>query len=263
MNRWQLCGSCVLIGIAWIVFFPMSAAGQLLVAILGPTRFPNTISTALIPRFCSSTPSSPSAMAIGSGTDLFVASQNTGTVFRYNWLTGGSSGTLDTGLDGLGGLLYDNASNALYVSEFNNYTGHQIIKYNATTGAQIGTLDVVTSMDLADMALGADGSLYVSSFWDGTVYKYNSTAGTFSPLTGTPGVLYGANGLVFDSSGKLDVVGMLTNNVFQFNSSGTPVGELVPAASGGLSFPSDIVIDPDGNLLISSMGRLGPKWFHL
>ena len=136
MNRWQLCGSCVLIGIAWIVFFPMSAAGQLLVADFGTNQISEYNLDGTYSKVLLSTPSSPSAMAIGSGTDLFVASQNTGTVYRYNWLTGGSSGTLDTGLAGVGGLLYDNASNTLYVSEFNNYTGHQIIKYNATTGGK-------------------------------------------------------------------------------------------------------------------------------
>ncbi len=47
---------------------------------------------------------------------------------------------------------------------------------------------------------------------------------------------------------------MITHNVYQFDSGGTAVGELVPVAGGGLNFPSDIVIDPDGNLLVSNMG---------
>jgi fibronectin-binding autotransporter adhesin len=261
MKRWQLCRTCVLIGVSWIVFFPMSAAGQLLVADFGTSQISEYNLDGTYSKVLLSSPSSPSAMAIGSGTDLFVASQNTGTVYRYNWLTGGSSGTFDTGLAGVGGLLYDNTSNTLYASEFNSYTGHRIIKCNATTGAQIGVLDVVTSMDLADMALGADGSLYVSSFWDGTVYKYNSTAGTFTALSSPAGSLSGANGLALDSSGNLDVVGMLTNNVFQFNSGGAAAGNLISGSSGGLSFPSDIVIDPNGNLLISSMGDWGQNGY--
>ena len=77
----------------------------------------------------------PSGMALGDGSDLFVASENTGTVLRYNWRTGAYMGVFASGLNGPGGLLFDQASNTLYVSEFGNYDGHQILEYNASTGA--------------------------------------------------------------------------------------------------------------------------------
>jgi autotransporter-associated beta strand protein len=184
---------------------------------------------------------------------MYVVSQSSGTVYRYDWLTGNCLSTINTGLNGLGGVLYDKSNNTLYASEFTtDFTGYRIIEYNAATGAQIGVLNVSGASGLANMALGSDGSLYVSSFSfsNGTVYKYNSSTGVFTPLSGS---FLGASGLAFDSSGNLDVVGMMTFNVYQFNSSGTAVGDLI-SNSGGLYFPCDIIIDPDGNILVSSMG---------
>ncbi|MGA2798902.1 MAG: hypothetical protein ABSE63_15090, partial [Thermoguttaceae bacterium] len=238
MNRWQLCGSCALIGIAWIVFYPTGAAGQLLVS----DRVSNQIleynldgsfRKALVPP---SFPTlyTPSGMVLGNGSDLFVANENIGdntyNVQRYNWRTGENLGGFDLGLNGPGGLLFDRASSTLYVSDFG---GHQIVKYNTSTGDKTW-LDAGAEVNgLADMALGQDGNLYVSNFWDGTVLRFNPTAQTF---TGAPTTYFsGANGLVFDSSGNLDLVGMFTNNVYQFDSSGAPIRELIPMAGGGLN----------------------------
>jgi autotransporter-associated beta strand protein len=266
MYRSQPCRSCILIGILWIVFSPMSAAGQLLVADRIKDQILEYNLDGTSTGFSVSTPSTPSAMAFGSGSDLFVASEATGTVYRYNWLTPNNPDPINTGLNGIGGLLYDNASNTLYVSEYNGFTGRRIVKYNATTGAQIGVLDVGdAAQDLADMALGTDGSLYVSSYWDGKVYKGNSNTGNFSALSGISGMLQGASGIVLDSSDKLniklDVIGMWTNNVIQCKSDGNSGHELVPMSGGGLDWPSDIVIDPDGNLLISSIGYDTPNGY--
>jgi autotransporter-associated beta strand protein len=276
MYRLQPCRSCILIGISWIVFFPTGAAGQLLVGDrvsnqileynLDGTSTGFSISTPSTPP--STPPFTPSAMAFGSGSDLFVASENYGTIIRYNWLTREDcQNPIQTELNQIGGLLYDSASNTLYVSQYGNYEGNQIIKYNATTGAKIGVLDVgSTAIGLADMALGTDGSLYVSSYWEGQVYKGNSNTGNFSALSGISGMLYGASGLVLDSSDKLniklDVIGMWTHNVIQCNSDGTKVHELVPMPPlGGLDWPSDIVIDPDGDLLIASIGYDSPNGY--
>jgi autotransporter-associated beta strand protein len=258
MCKWHLYRTYLSAGMLCVVLFPTAAAGQLLVGdySYGINEYKLDGSAGGI---SFSATSSPSGMAFGQGTDLFVVSQSSGSVLRYNWLTESYLGSFDSGLVGLGGVLYDNASNTVYATEFNSYTGHRIAEINATTGAQIGTLDVGTSMDLSHMALGTDGSLYVSGFWDGNVYKGSATGG-FSALPAAQGSLSGTSGLVFDAAGNLDVVGMLTFNVFQFNSGGAAVGDLI-SATGGLSFPSDIVVDPDGNLLVSNMGDWNQNGF--
>ncbi len=185
MNQWQIYRSWMLIGISWIVFFPTSAAGQLLVS----DRVSNQIleynldgsfrRVLVQPSY--PTLFTPSGMALGNGNDLFVANENTSdntyNVQCYNWRTGENLGGFDLGLNGPGGLLFDRASNILYVSDFG---GHQIVKYNAATGEKTW-LDAGAEVNgLADMALGPDGNLYVSNFWDGTVLRFNPTAQTFT-----------------------------------------------------------------------------------
>ncbi|MGD0383525.1 MAG: NHL repeat-containing protein, partial [Thermoguttaceae bacterium] len=259
MNRWQPCRSWMLIGIVWIVFFPISAAGQLLVA----DRVSNQIleynldgSFRRVVVASNSSPlSTPASMAFGSGTDLFVTSQGSGNVLQYNWATGAYLGVFASGLYGPSGLLFDNANNRLYVSEFGNFDGQEIVCYNASSGAEIARFGNGSGgAARADMTMGSDGKLYVSDWYDGQIMRFNPANNYSAEVFAGAANLWGSNGLLFDPSGNLDVVGMLSNNVYQFNGSGAAVGELVPAAGGGLNFPSDVVIDPDGNLLVSNMG---------
>jgi autotransporter-associated beta strand protein len=259
MKRSQLFCSSVLIGISWFIYFTPNAAGQLLVS----DRVSNQIleynldgtfrGILVLPSY--PTLSTPAAMAFDNGSDLFVTSQSAGTVLRYNWKTGEYLGVFASGLYGPSGLLFDGANNRLYVSEFGNFDGQAIVCYNAASGAEITRFGYgAGGAARGDMAMGSDGKLYVSDWYDGQIMRFdpanNYSAEVFAGSVG----LWGSNGLVFDPSGNLDVVGMMSNNVYQFNGSGTAIGELVPASSGGLLFPSDIVIDPDGYLLVSSMG---------
>jgi autotransporter-associated beta strand protein len=257
MNRRQLCGFCAMIGISWIVFYPMSAFGQLLVT----DRVSNQIleynldgsfRRVLVPP--TSTIYTPSGLALGNGKDLFVTSLSSGTVLRYNWTTGAYLGVFASGLYGPSGLLFDHANNSLYVSEFGNADGHEIVCYNASSGAEITRFGNQSGGGFGDMATGSDGKLYVSDWYFGQITRFDPANNYSAEVFAGAANLWGSNGLVFDPSGNLDVVEMMTHNVYQFNSSGEAVGELVAAAGGGLNFPSDIVIDPDGNLLVSSMG---------
>lgn len=135
MNRWQLFSPSALIGLLLIVSFPVSAAGQLLVADYVTKQVSEYNLDGSYSKILATTSDSASGMAFGTGTDMFVVSKDSGSVSRYNWLTGGYLGSFDSKLSGLGGVLYDNSSNTLYVSEFNDYAGYRILKCNASTGA--------------------------------------------------------------------------------------------------------------------------------
>ena len=64
------------------------------------------------------------------------------------------------------------------------------------------------------MAMGPDGLLYVSSFYDGSVLRFNPTTGDPAGIDPTAtfasgaGNISGANSIVFDNAGNLDVVGL-------------------------------------------------------
>jgi autotransporter-associated beta strand protein len=255
----QLWGSWMLIGISWIAIVPANADGQFLVSDrLGNQILeynPDGSYRRAFETPIDSTLGTPSGMTLGNGTDMFVTSLTSGEVIRYNWVTGHCYGDFASGLYGPSGLLFDRPNNRLYVSEFGNYDGKQIVCYNATSGAEIARFgDEAAGAGRAGMAMGSDGKVYVSDWYDGQIMRFDPANNYSAEVFAGAANLWGSNGLVFDSSGNLDVVGMMSNNVYQFNSSGAAAGELVTAATGGLNFPSGIVIDTNGNLLISSMG---------
>ena len=141
MNRLQLCRLWIMAGIFAALLSPMNAAAQLLIC----DRVSNQILEYNIDgsfRRQLVAPSAPilyapAGMEFGNGNDLFVSSLGTGEVLRYNWTTGQNLGVFASGLYGPSGLLFDKASNSLYVSEFGNFDGQEIVRYNANNGDEI------------------------------------------------------------------------------------------------------------------------------
>jgi autotransporter-associated beta strand protein len=261
MSRLHVVWSWIGLGISSLVLFPLAAAGQILLCDrisnqileynLNGSFLRNVVGTD------SPLPDGPSGMAFGTGNDLFVSSINDGRVLRYNWKTGAAAATpFATGLNGPSGVLFDKSTNSLYVSEFGNFDGHEIVRFDATSGQETGRFDAGTGGGFAGMALGNDGKLYVSNFYLGQVLKFDPANTATPPVVfASNSALQGSNGLLFDSSGKLDVVGLLSQNVYQFNANGTSAKELIPTATQALYFPADAVLDPDGNLLVSCLGN--------
>jgi hypothetical protein len=68
----------------------------------------------------------------------------------------------------------------------------------------------------------------------------------------------GTNGLAIDDD-SVYAVGLFSFNVYEFDlENGLPVGELVSAEGGSLYFPGDLLVDPQGSLLVSSLGNDNP-----
>jgi autotransporter-associated beta strand protein len=203
----------------------------------------------------------PSGMALGGGGDLFVSSQGTSQVLRYDWKTGAYAGVFAENLYAPSGLLYDRASNSLYVSIFGNMDGKEIVRYNATTGAEIARFGAgVGGSGRAGLAMDGSGKLYVSDFTGLSISRFdpaNNYAGSvFATL---PNYHVGINGLAFDRSGHLNVAAMgylelLPHVVYQLDSSGSIAGTI----NSGLKFPSGMALDADGNLLVANMGDYSP-----
>jgi autotransporter-associated beta strand protein len=261
MSRLRIVGSRIVLVIACTAAYSMNASAQILMCdrisnnILeyntdGSFRR-NLIGTG------STLPDGPSGMAFGNGYDLFVSSINDGNVLKYDWKTGTpAAAPFATGLYGPSGVLFDKATNSLYVSEFGNFDGHTVVRFDATSGVETGRFAAAAGGGYSDMALGTDGMLYVGNFYYGQVLKFDP-ANTAAPPVVFAGnaALQGSNGLLFNASGKLDVVGLMSQNVVRFNADGTFAGELVSAASQMLYFPSDVALDPDGILLVACMGN--------
>lgn len=122
------------------------------------------------------------AARVGADGLLYVASEGSNQVKRYNvgtrsfvdnFVTTGSGG-----LNGPSGLTWDSAGNLL-VSSFNN---DSVLKYDGITGAFLETVVASGSGGLNGpdngTIIGADGLLYVPSYFSNQILRYDLDAQT-------------------------------------------------------------------------------------
>lgn len=216
----------------------------------------------------------PSAMTIGPGGNLLIASQ-IGSVLQYDIETGDFLGAFAQQLNVPSGLLFNEEKDELLVSTLGNFDSELILQYKASTGELLGTIGEGTGMSgRGSMTIGPDGDVYASSFANGefflgSVLQFDGdtleSKGTFAndPFVG----LAGASGLVFhdgDEEGtyQLDVVGLFSNSVARFAVSttddGLTVDESTPLITADLDFPSAIQPLGDGSMLITNLGNDNP-----
>jgi sugar lactone lactonase YvrE len=236
----------------------------------------------------------PVGLAFGADGNLYVSGFSSSSVRRYD-PAGMFLGVFvadnpaSPGINESGGLLRApelifGPDGALYVSSFGN---HRILRYDGATGGfrdvfapNRGGLTDIQSGQLANpigMAIGPNGTLYVSSFDTNSIQNYDVTAGAFivpfvadDPTTldiDESGGLFGPTTLLFgpdangDGSADLYVSSFNTNAVKRFDgATGAFIDDFVaddPATldvdeTGGLNGPAGLIIGPDGNFYVGS-----------
>lgn len=104
------------------------------------------------------------------------------------------------------------------------------------------------------MTIGPDGLLYVASFNNHGVYRFNATTGSsegaFIPA-GTGG-LNGPHDLLFLPDGTLLVANYHGDNITRYDAAGASLGVFIGAGGGTLNGPTFMTLGPDGHLYISS-----------
>jgi hypothetical protein len=215
-------------------------------------------------------------IAFGPDGFLYVASEGTSAVLRYDPVTGASAGTFIAsgagGLEGARGLLFKNGY--LYVTSAGTTTTgagvNSVLRFEATTGApagvsgQPGDAVFIASgsgglTNPSRIVFGHDGNAYVASTASSSnaILRYNGTTGAFIDafVPSGSGGLDGPIAMVFRPDGYLYVVGWRSNSVLRYQASnGAFVGTVVPSGSGGVSSPIDLLFDASGNLLVTSRG---------
>ena len=106
------------------------------------------------------------------------------------------------------------------------------------------------------LAIGPDGQLYVSSFSDGRVLRFDGTSGAFVDtfVTQGSGGLLNPEKLIF-AGGALLVSDWGAGAVRSYDAAtGASNGDLIAPGVAGLSQPDDMIFGPDGKLYVSSTG---------
>ncbi len=167
----------------------------------------------------------PYDLTFGPDGNLYVVyGDSSGGVNRYDGTTGafidnfiapGSAGPIIPR-----GLIFPGDGN-LYLSNIPQCdgAGGSVLQFDGTSGAFLGTFATGGGLDRPHMlSFGPDGNLYVASYTNGAVMRYDGTTGNPFPADGQSGAVF------------------------------------VPSGAAGLSLAVGLVFDPNGNLLVSSMG---------
>ena len=199
----------------------------------------------------------PSGVVCRPDGAVYVVSQQTNQVLRYDGMSGAfggvfvaaGSGGLSTPVDMTAGV-----DGNLYVV---SYTTDQVLRYSGVNGAFMGAFVPATAglNGPTGLTFGPDGHLYVASRDGDKIMRFDgatgASLGTF--VTAGSGALDAPRGIAFGPDGHLYVGEEVNDSVRRFDgTTGAPLGVFVAAGAGGLDRANDVAFGPDGNLYVAS-----------
>lgn len=182
---------------------------------------------------------------------VLISNLNSNSIGRYNIETGNFMSNFATGINGPTRMKIG-PDNLLYVLQWNNTT--PVLRYRLD-----GTLvDEFTSVGI-NQAIGIDwdseGNLYVSSFAEGNVRKFD-TSGTDQGLF-IDSNLQGPTNIWFDNNGDLLANDWSAGVVARFDSEGVFQENIIT----GLAQPEGVDFLRNGNMLIGNGGTGAVKMY--
>ncbi|MBX3113036.1 MAG: NHL repeat-containing protein [Fimbriimonadaceae bacterium] len=208
----------------------------------------------------------PQGITIGQDGLVYIADEENHRVVRYNQNGTFHSVFITAGLGGLSGptgVTFNNAGEALVAS----FNGDSVLRYSST-GSFLGTLVAPNSGGLngpdVGITVGPDGNLLVPSFWNGRVNRYDINTGAFLNSFVAPGSggLISPRTMLFHN-GLMYLTDDFGNKINRYNSTtGAFVDTIVTAGSGGLNGACGLILGPQGQLLVTSLGTNSVKQYN-
>lgn len=182
------------------------------------------------------------------GYTVFISSRNTGTVKRFDALTGQYLG--EFGKEQTGGETQDVAigpDGMLYVISLQ---ARNILKFDPATGAFLGYFS--TGYELlkpTKLTFAPNGFAYVSQWGEGQskVVRFDAQTGAFDREC--TGALSGPLGHAWDGAGNLYVACFFSRDVRKYDSQGQFLGVVSPPDS--LNGPSNLWFETNGDLMVA------------
>jgi DNA-binding beta-propeller fold protein YncE len=209
----------------------------------------------------------PAGIAFGRDGNLYVANQTSvfvpgmdDSIVMIKPLTGDVTPLIDLPSGYVPAGLRFGPDGNLYVCHNGGVNAGEgsgsVDRYDGTSGAFLGSV-VKNLTQPTGLLFDKHGNLYVSNFGDGSIVKVHHKKGRVTTLVAPgSGGLAGPSGLQIGPDGNLYVADLLLGAVRVYDpSSGASLGDFIPAG-GALDnqFPSDLVFDHQGNLLVANLG---------
>lgn len=182
---------------------------------------------------------------------VLVSNLNSGTIDRYNIDTGAFINSFATGIDGPTRMKIG-ADNLLYVLQWNG--DGKVLRYQLD-GTFVDEFTDVGVTQSIGMDWDGQGNLYVSSFNDGSVRKFDPAGNDMGLFITTN--LVGPTNIWFRPNGDLMINDWSAGLVARFNSSGSFLRNSIT----GLNRPEGIAFFANGDFLIGNGGTGSVKMY--